>query len=94
MTHYHDAMVRERLLRAAPFEKAHIETMSFGEIKGSYVFLHPSGVVSSMLIAGKSIEDSVREDVAILRSSPFVAKGTPLVGMKYDVETGEVTVVE
>lgn len=35
MTHYHDAMVRERLLRVAPSEKAQIEIMSFGEIKGS-----------------------------------------------------------
>lgn len=45
-------------------------------------------------MVGTSIEDSVREDVAILRSSPFITKGTSLIGMKYDVETGKVTVVE
>lgn len=45
-------------------------------------------------VVATSIEDSVREDVAILRSSPFVTRGTPLIGMKYDVETGKVTVVE
>lgn len=40
------------------------------------------------------IEDSVREDIDALRGSPFIKKGTQLIGMKYDVETGKVTIVE
>jgi len=40
------------------------------------------------------IEESVREDVAFLRDSPFVRKETTLIGLKYDTHTGVVTVVE
>ncbi|KAM0709049.1 hypothetical protein Q7P35_003085 [Cladosporium inversicolor] len=41
-----------------------------------------------------SLEDSVREDIAILRKSPFIKRGTHLVGLTYNVETGEVAMVE
>ncbi|KAM0717814.1 hypothetical protein Q7P37_006146 [Cladosporium fusiforme] len=41
-----------------------------------------------------SIKDSVREDIAALRRSPFVRQGTQLIGMNYDVDTGKLTVVE
>jgi carbonic anhydrase len=40
------------------------------------------------------IEDSVREDVAALRESPFIKSGTQIVGLAYDVETGKVHMVE
>jgi carbonic anhydrase len=40
------------------------------------------------------IEDSVREDVAELRKSPFIKQGTQIVGLTYDIETGEVAMVE
>jgi carbonic anhydrase len=40
------------------------------------------------------IEDSVREDVAILRESPFIKQGTQIIGLTYDVGTGKVHMVE
>ncbi|KAI5456867.1 carbonic anhydrase [Mariannaea sp. PMI_226] len=43
-------------------------------------------------IAG-SIEESVKEDVAFLSTSPFILPGTVIVGMKYDIHTGVVTTV-
>jgi carbonic anhydrase len=36
----------------------------------------------------------VREDIETLRKSPFIKKGTQLVGLMYNVETGEVAMVE
>lgn len=44
-------------------------------------------------VAG-SIEESVREDLAILRNSPWIREGTQLVGLKYEIETGKLTLVE
>jgi carbonic anhydrase len=36
------------------------------------------------------LEQSVREDVEIIRSSPLIAKGTPVTGFVYDVKTGKI----
>src|SRR3954447_4021310 len=36
------------------------------------------------------LEQSVREDVEIIRSSPLIAKGTPVTGFVYDVQTGKI----
>ncbi len=41
-----------------------------------------------------SIDDSIKEDVAQLRKSPFIAKGTAIVGLKYDVFTGKLEEME
>ncbi|KAK4959079.1 hypothetical protein LTR10_003878 [Elasticomyces elasticus] len=41
-----------------------------------------------------SIEESVKEDLALLKASPLIKKSTLLLGMKYDIETGVLTVVE
>jgi carbonic anhydrase len=41
-----------------------------------------------------SIEDSVREDLEILRKSPWIKESTQLVGLKYEIETGKLSVVE
>ncbi|KAF2486029.1 carbonic anhydrase [Neohortaea acidophila] len=38
-------------------------------------------------------EDSIREDVTLLRNSPFVRKETQIVGVKYDVFKGTVEVI-
>jgi len=35
------------------------------------------------------LEQSVRDDVAIIRSSPLIAKDTPVTGFVYDVKTGK-----
>ncbi|KAM0457250.1 hypothetical protein ACHAO4_003047 [Trichoderma viride] len=43
-------------------------------------------------IAG-SIEDSVKEDVDLVSSSPFIRPGTTIVGLKLDIFTGVVTKV-
>jgi len=48
----------------------------------------------SMLTFTISIEDSVREDVATLRKSPFIRQGTQIIGLTYDVEIGQVAMVE
>lgn len=41
-----------------------------------------------------SVEDSVRADVAELRQSPFIKKGTQVIGLTYDVQTGKVNMVD
>jgi len=35
-----------------------------------------------------SIEDSVREDVEILKASPLIKKDIQIIGLKYDIKTG------
>lgn len=40
-----------------------------------------------------NLEQSVRDDVARLRSSPLIAKGIPIGGYIYDVHTGRLTEV-
>jgi carbonic anhydrase len=41
-----------------------------------------------------SIEESIREDVAILKASPLIRKDTQIVGVKYDINTGILSQVE
>ncbi|KAE9969563.1 hypothetical protein EG328_006806 [Venturia inaequalis] len=41
-----------------------------------------------------SIEDTVREDVAILRASPLIKKSTQIVGLNWDIKTGVLSVVD
>jgi carbonic anhydrase len=41
-----------------------------------------------------SIEESIREDVAILKASPLIRKDTQIVGVKYDIDTGILSQVE
>lgn len=40
------------------------------------------------------VAQSVREDVATVRNSPYILKDTPIAGFIYDVKTGRVTPVE
>ncbi|KAH7403751.1 carbonic anhydrase [Cadophora sp. MPI-SDFR-AT-0126] len=40
-----------------------------------------------------SIEESVLEDLALLRASPLIKKDTQIVGLKYDIHTGVLTQV-
>ncbi|KAL6253142.1 hypothetical protein RBB50_000863 [Rhinocladiella similis] len=37
------------------------------------------------------IEDSLRQDIAILKASPLINKSTQIVGLKYDIHTGVLT---
>ena len=36
------------------------------------------------------LEQSVREDIELIRSSPLIAKDTPVTGFVYDVKTGKI----
>ena len=40
------------------------------------------------------LEQSVRDDVALLKASPVVGPGTPIFGGIYDVKTGAVTILK
>jgi carbonic anhydrase len=40
-----------------------------------------------------SVEESVREDVALLKASEWIRKDTQIVGLKYDISTGELSEV-
>lgn len=40
-----------------------------------------------------SIENSIREDVAILKASPLIKKSTQIIGIAYDIMTGVLTEV-
>ncbi|KAN0117013.1 carbonic anhydrase [Hyaloscypha variabilis] len=75
MTHFHDDAIKDALLQIAPEEKVKIETLKFGEIKGS-------------------IEESIREDLALIRASPLIKKTVQVVGLKYDIHTGVLSQVE
>ena len=37
----------------------------------------------------KDVDQSVRDDVALLAAEPLVKPGTPLIGLAYDVATGK-----
>jgi len=41
-----------------------------------------------------SIEESIREDLALIRASPLIKKTTQVVGLKYDIHTGVLSQVE
>ncbi|KAK0857386.1 hypothetical protein LTS16_017873 [Friedmanniomyces endolithicus] len=41
-----------------------------------------------------SIEDSVKEDIEMLRASPWIKESTQLIGLKYDIDTAKLDVVE
>lgn len=47
-----------------------------------------------MLTIVHSIEDSIREDLALLKASPLIKKDTQIVGLKYDIATGVLTEVK
>lgn len=49
--------------------------------------------MSALLILTYRIEDSVKEDVNLISSSPFIRPGTTIVGLKLDIFTGVVTKV-
>ena len=36
----------------------------------------------------RRVEESVSEDVALLKASPFIKPGTRIIGFKYDIMTG------
>ncbi|RFU27146.1 hypothetical protein B7463_g9192, partial [Scytalidium lignicola] len=40
-----------------------------------------------------SIEDSIREDIALIKGSPLIKKTTQIIGLAYDIETGILTEV-
>ena len=40
------------------------------------------------------IEDSVKHDVAVLMGTPLIKPGTQIVGLKYDIFSGLLEVVE
>jgi carbonic anhydrase len=91
LTHVHDADVKKMLLEVSPQEKDTIESMKFGEITKPYV----TSLDLAMNANDPSrIEETVKEDVAILRASPFVRQDVQIVGLKWDTFTGALSVVE
>jgi carbonic anhydrase len=93
LTHYKDEDIKNKLLEIAPKEKDLIDKSNFGEIAGSYVKscqLSPRVIVDSFC----SIEESLREDIALLKASPLIRKDTQIVGLKYDINTGVVSEVK
>lgn len=41
-----------------------------------------------------SIEESIREDVALLKASPLIKDDTQIIGLAYDTATGALTEVD
>jgi carbonic anhydrase len=90
MAHFHDKNIKEALIGLVPEEEENIEGMKFGEIIES-VFL---GVETRLGANGtSSLEDSVREDIAILKASPLIKESTRIVGLVFDISTGILTEV-
>lgn len=46
------------------------------------------------MLCNRSVEDSVRHDVALLKNSPFIKKTTQIVGLALDIHTGVLTEVK
>jgi carbonic anhydrase len=86
-------VIRKALVEIAPDEKSTIEDMKFGEIVGSYVYhgAVPDGYSADAM---SSVEDSIKEDVALLRALPLIREDTRIVGLKFDIETGLLSKVE
>jgi carbonic anhydrase len=40
------------------------------------------------------MEESVREDIALLKASPWIRKDVQIVGLKYDINTGVLSEVD
>jgi carbonic anhydrase len=93
MTHFHDDDIKKALLDVAPEAKDLINASKFGEIKHSYV-VDLRLFLRDLLTMGKSIEESIREDVAFLKASPFIRKDSQIVGLKYNIMTGELSEVD
>jgi carbonic anhydrase len=47
-----------------------------------------------LLLTVNRIEESIREDLALIRASPLIKKTTQIVGLKYDISTGVLSQVE
>ncbi len=98
MTHFHDEDIRKILLEMAPEDKEAIEAQKFGEMLDGYVsdvyFLVRGAVQESLTTTLSSVESSIREDLALLKASPWVKKGIELIGLKYDTRTGLVSYIE
>jgi carbonic anhydrase len=41
-----------------------------------------------------TVDESVKADIAFLKASPWIKESTELIGLKYDTDTGVVSVVE
>ena len=95
MTHFHDSAIKKALVEIAPGEKESIDGSKFGEIIGSWVFLfHDMSILQDLVMTSYCrIEESVLEDLEILRASPLIKKDTQIVGLKYDIHTGVLTQV-
>ena len=39
------------------------------------------------------VDQSVRDDVELLKNEPLILSGTPIIGLTYDVKTGKVSEV-
>lgn len=93
MTHVADQEIRDHLLKLAPDEKAIIEKETFGEIRGSYVhFKHWS--IDKHANKYISFEDSIKEDIEVLRNSSWIKKDTGIIGLKYETHKGTIHYVD
>jgi carbonic anhydrase len=93
LTHFHDEDVRKALIELDPEGEKRIKESQFGEITGLYVPLYGQGIRSTADTSCR-IEESLREDVALLKASPFIRKDTQIVGLKYDIKTGVLSQVD
>lgn len=84
------SMSESRYSRLLPRKKTLSKLLSLERLKIRKHHLMSQGPRLTIL---SSIEDSVREDVAMLKASPFINKETQIVGLKYDIFTGELSVV-
>lgn len=55
-------------------------------LKGQRTFATQNG--AQLLTPMHRIEKSLREDIAALKASPLIKKGTNIIGLAYDIDTG------
>jgi carbonic anhydrase len=95
MSHVSDEECRQHLMKIVPEnEKEAIRGEKFGEIRDRYVFILVSPSLCHLLETVltlrrfRNFEDSIKEDVRILRESTWIKKDTRIVGLMYDTHTG------
>lgn len=89
-----DAGVRKMLKERVPDKAAEIDQMKFGEILEYETSPPPDGYRMAMLTVRRSVDESIREDLKVLRESPYLSKDLNILGYSLDIHTGLLTEVK
>ena len=95
MTYVSAEGLSKRLEDKVPEKKGEIEGMEWGEFT-EWAHLRPLGseMLHVLMLDIRSLEQSVRDDVEIVKSSPYLSKDLKVLGFVYDIAHGTVEEVK